>query len=270
MERLADKICLITGTASGIGKAIAELFCQEGAFVLISDINDEKGCTLSNQLLNRSEYVHLDVSKEEEWIKVYDHIKAHYGRLDVLINNAGITGFTETKGPFNAENFDLESWHKVIAVNCDGVALGCKYAIRLMKEHRIGSIVNISSRSGLVGIPQAVAYAASKAASRNHTKSVALYCAEQGYNIRCNSIHPAAILTPMWDPMLGEGGDREKMIEQISSQIPLKRMGSALEVAYAALYLASDESSYVTGIELHVDGGILAGSSAPPSKKDLK
>jgi 3(or 17)beta-hydroxysteroid dehydrogenase len=266
MERLADKVCLITGAANGIGKAIAELFYQEGAFVLLSDINDEEGQTLSNQLLERSEYFHLDVSKEEEWIKAYERIKTHYGRLDILINNAGITGFVEAKGPFNAENFDLESWHRVMTVNCDGVALGCKYAIRLMKAHRAGSIVNLSSRSGLVGIPHMVAYAASKAAVRNHTKSVALYCAEQGYNIRCNSIHPGAILTPMWDPMLGK--DRRKMIEQISSQIPLRRMGSALEVAYAALYLASDESSYVTGIELNVDGGILAGSSATPSKHE--
>jgi 3(or 17)beta-hydroxysteroid dehydrogenase len=157
MGRVANKICLITGVASGIGKAIAALFYQEGAFVLLSDSRDEEGYALSNQLPKRSEYFHLDVSKEEEWVKAYERIKADYGRLDILINNAGITGFFETKGPFNAENFDLESWHQVMAVNCDGVALGCKYAIRLMKAHRAGSIVNISSRSGLVGIPQMVA-----------------------------------------------------------------------------------------------------------------
>lgn len=187
--------------------------------------------------------------------------------MDVLVNNAGIGGFTQTKGPHDAENFDLDSWHKVMAVNSDGVALGCKYAIQLMKANHKGSIVNISSRSGLVGIPYMVAYAASKAAVRNHSKSVALYCADKGYNIRCNSIHPGAILTPMWDPMLGHGSQREKIIKQIEVEIPLRRMGDPVDVAFAALYLASDESTYVTGIELNVDGGILAGSAAAP--KDL-
>lgn len=199
-------------------------------------------------------------------INAAKYINEKFSQLDVLVNNAGIGGFTQTKGPHNAENFDLESWHKVMAVNADGVALGCKYAIQLMKSNQAGSIVNISSRSGLVGIPQMVAYAASKAAVRNHTKSVALYCAEKRYNIRCNSIHPGAILTPMWDPMLGEGIDRENMIRKISSEIPLGKMGTAVDLAYATLYLASDESKYVTGIELNVDGGILAGSTATPEE----
>jgi NAD(P)-dependent dehydrogenase (short-subunit alcohol dehydrogenase family) len=136
-----------------------------------------------------------------------------------------------------------------------------------MKKHQNGSIVNISSRAGIVGIPRMVAYAASKAAVRNHTKSVALYCAEMRYNIRCNSIHPGAILTPMWDPMFGEGEQREQMIREISSQVPLGRMGTPLDVANAALYFASDESAYVTGSELHIDGGILAGSEASPSDR---
>ena len=135
-----------------------------------------------------------------------------------------------------------------------------------MKTSNRASIVNISSRSGLVGIPAAVAYASSKAAVRNHTKSVALYCAEKGYPIRCHSIHPGAILTPLWDAMLGEGEPREAAIKGIAADIPLKVMGTPEDVAYAALYLASDESKYVTGIELNVDGGILAGSVAAPSK----
>lgn len=139
--------------------------------------------------------------------------------------------------------------------------LGCKYAIGLMKENS-GSIVNISSRSGVVGIPGAVAYASSKAAVRNHTKSVALYCAEKGYKIRCNSIHPAAIMTPMWDAMLGEGEQREKIIQEIEFGIPMGHFGEPVDVSFGALYLASDESKYVTGIELTIDGGILAGSEA--------
>lgn len=132
-----------------------------------------------------------------------------------------------------------------------------------MKKHG-GCIINLSSRSGLVGIPTAVAYASSKAAVRNHSKSVALYCAEKNYRIRCNSLHPGAILTPLWDSMLGEESNRKQIIEEITRQIPLKRMGDPKDVAYAVLYLASDESSYITGIELTIDGGILAGSAASP------
>ena len=137
----------------------------------------------------------------------------------MLVNNAGITGFLETSGPFDAEQVDLESWKEVHRVNADGVMLGCKYAIKMMKA-KGGSIINISSRSGMVGIPAAVAYASSKAAVRNHTKSVALYCAEKKYKIRCNSIHPAAIMTPMWDQMLGEGPQREAMIKDVEAGIP--------------------------------------------------
>jgi NAD(P)-dependent dehydrogenase (short-subunit alcohol dehydrogenase family) len=185
--------------------------------------------------------------------------------LDVLVNNAGISGQLQTSGPHDPEHLDIESWRQVHAVNSDGTALGCKYAIQLMKTNHSGSIINISSRAGIVGIPTMAAYAASKAAIRNHTKSVALYCAEKRYGIRCNSIHPGAILTPMWDPMLGEGEHRSAMIEAISQQIPLGEMGSPVEVANAALYLASEESRYVTGIELHIDGGVLAGSAATPA-----
>lgn len=136
-----------------------------------------------------------------------------------------------------------------------------------MKQKK-GSIVNISSRSGMVGIPGAAAYAASKAAVRNHTKSVALYCCEKGYDIRCNSIHPAAILTPMWEPMLGSGTEREGRLAQIAKDIPMRKLGTPEDVAYAALFLASDEAKYITGIELTVDGGILAGSSASPKKEE--
>jgi 3(or 17)beta-hydroxysteroid dehydrogenase len=265
MDRLAGKVALITGAARGIGKATAECFHQEGATVLISDINDVEGRRVARQLGDRSEYHHLDVREEADWEDVFHALDREYGRLDVLVNNAGIDGYTQTRGPHDPEHLDLESWRHVFAVNADGVALGCKYAIQLMRRHRSGSIVNISSRAGIVGIPAAVAYAASKAAVRNHTKSVALYCARKQYNIRCNSIHPGAILTQMWDPMLGEGQRRERLLRNMCAQVPLGRMGAPVNVAHAALYLASDESDYVTGIELNVDGGILAGSAATPS-----
>jgi len=263
MHRLENKIALITGAARGIGKAIAELFHKEGAIVIITDIRDDEGKDVAKSITDRSEYFHLDVKYEDEWKQAEEYLLKKYGRLDILINNAGITGFLETKGPFDAENSDLEAWEEVHKVNSTGVMLGCKYGIKLMKE-KSGSIVNISSRSGIVGIPGAVAYAASKAAVRNHTKSVALYCAEKKYNIRCNSIHPAAIMTPLWDAMLGEGGQRKQFIKFIEAGIPLGHFGDPLDVAYGALYLASDESKYVTGIELNIDGGILAGSEAKP------
>jgi 3(or 17)beta-hydroxysteroid dehydrogenase len=261
--RLRNKIALITGAARGIGQATAEMFHREGANVIITDIRDEEGNKLSDSLGKGSEYRHLNVKHEQEWKEIADYIREKYGPLDILVNNAGITGFLEANGPFDAEHADRETWEEVHRVNSTGVMLGCKYAINLMKE-KGGSIVNISSRSGVVGIPGAVAYAASKAAVRNHTKSVALYCAEKGYNIRCNSIHPAAIMTPMWDAMLGEGEQRRKIIEDVEFGIPMGHFGEPVDVAYGALYLASDESKYVTGIELTIDGGILAGSEAKP------
>ncbi|MEI7898194.1 MAG: SDR family oxidoreductase [bacterium] len=261
--RLKNKIALITGSARGIGEATAELFHREGAIVIISDIRDQEGQNLKNKLGNNTEYLHLDVKDENNWISTVDLIQEKFGRLDILVNNAGITGLLETTGPFDAEHADLKSWDEVHRVNSTGVMFGCKYAIRLMKDNG-GSIVNISSRSGIVGIPGAVAYAASKAAVRNHTKSVALYCAEKGYKIRCSSIHPAAIMTPMWDAMLGEGEQRMKKIKEIERGIPMGHFGEPVDVAFGALYLASDESKYVTGIELTIDGGILAGSEARP------
>ena len=264
MQRLKGKVALITGAAQGIGKAIAEVFHQQGAMVILSDINDVLGRATAAHL-DSTEYVHLDVREENDWASAFEHISDKCQRLDILVNNAGITGYPHTQGPHDPEHLDIDSWRQVHAVNSDGTALGCKYAIQIMKENHGGSIVNISSRAGIVGIPYMTAYAASKAAVRNHTKSVALYCAEKRYGIRCNSIHPGAILTPMWDPMLGDGEQREAMITAIGQQVPLGAMGSAADVAYAAVYLASDESKYVTGIELHIDGGILAGSSATPA-----
>ena len=146
----------------------------------------------------------------------------------------------------------------------DGTFLGCRYAIGAMKAKGSGSIINISSRSGLVGIPAAAAYASSKAAIRNHSKTVALYCAQQGWQIRCNSIHPAAILTPIWEPMLGDGPDREGKMAALVADTPLKRFGDPDEVAAIAVMLASDDATYITGSEFNIDGGLLAGSAAPP------
>ncbi len=266
-ERLREKIALITGAAQGIGFACAELFAKEGAYVFLSDINDDLGKKAAAKIGSQAKYLHLDVQSESDWDRVINQIIHEKHHLDILINNAGITGFQEDFGPQDPENASLDSWRKVHAVNSDGIFLGCKKAIHWMKSKK-GSIINVSSRSGLVGIPRAAAYAASKAAVRNHTKSVALYCCEQGYDIRCNSLHPAAILTPMWEPMLGSGKAREQKLAEFAKDIPMHRLGTPEDVAYAALFLASEESKYITGTELNIDGGILAGSSASPTRKD--
>lgn len=155
----------------------------------------------------------------------------------------------------------------VRAVNLDGVMLGCQAALRAMAATRSGSIINISSRSGLVGIPAAAAYAASKAGVRNHTKSVALWAAEQGWTVRCNSVHPAAILTPMWEAILGDGPEREANMAAAVADTPLRRFGTPEEVAALVVYLAADESAYTTGAEFVLDGGLLAGSAATPGSK---
>ncbi|MBA3816471.1 MAG: glucose 1-dehydrogenase [Parachlamydiaceae bacterium] len=266
--RVHKKVALVTGASQGIGKETALVLAKEGAVVIVSDINDSLGKMVSKEIGGECIYLHLDVAIEEDWKQAISTIIERFGKLNILVNNAGVTGFQEGFGPQDPENASLDSWRKVQAVNSDGTFLGCKYAIQSMKLSGEGSIINISSRSGLVGIPGASAYAASKASVRNHTKTVALYCCQQGYHIRCNSVHPAAILTPMWEPMLGTGPDRENRMAEIAKDIPMQKMGSVEDVANAVLFLASDESKYITGIELTIDGGILAGASATPKRQN--
>lgn len=268
MKRLEGKIALITGASRGIGEAIARAFATAGAFVYLSDINDAQGAVAAEKLGSGATYRHLDVREEFDWQRITSEILDRYGRLDVVVNNAGITGFEEGMVAHDPEHGSLNNWHAVHRTNLDGVFLGCKYAIQSMRRTGTGSIINISSRSGMVGVPAAAAYASSKAAVRNHTKTVALYCAEQNLAIRCNSIHPAAILTPMWEPLLGgPGPEREKRMKEFVQDTPLRRFGTPEEVAAVALLLASDEAAYMTGSELTIDGGILAGSVAMPTSE---
>jgi 3(or 17)beta-hydroxysteroid dehydrogenase len=252
MQRLNDKTCVV------IGRAIASRFHAEGAIVIATDIDAEAGMATATEIGCRFEK--LDVEQEADWLRLANSVPT----ADVVVNNAGVTGFEAGIVAHDPEHARLEDWRAVHRVNLDGTFLGCRYAIGAMKARGTGSIINISSRSGLVGIPLAAAYASSKAAIRNHSKTVALYCAQQGWQIRCNSVHPAAILTPMWEPMLGDGPDREAKMRSLVADTPLKRFGMPEEVAAIAVMLASDEATYVTGTEITIDGGLLAGSAAAP------
>lgn len=263
-DRLADKVVVITGAARGIGAAIAQRFAVEGAQVWVTDIDTAAGHALADAIGPATRFAELDVTDEDQWRQLVDRVIDSDGKLDVLVNNAGITGLGDNNSAHDPEHTTLDEWRRVHRVNLDGVFLGCKYAIRAMRPRRSGSIINISSRSGLVGIPGAAAYASSKAAVRNHSKTVALWCAQQGLTIRCNSVHPAAILTAIWETMLGDGPDREARMAALVKDTPLQRFGTVEEVAALVLYLATDEAGYVTGSEFNIDGGLLAGSAASP------
>ncbi|WP_076069078.1 SDR family oxidoreductase [Sphingomonas montana] len=256
--RLHHKICVVTGAARGIGRAIAARFHAEGATVIVTDIDAPAGAATAAAIGCRFEA--LDVREEADWHRLAAIVPV----ADVVVNNAGITGFEQGMVAHDPEHASLTDWRAVHRVNLDGTFLCCRYAIGAMKGAGTGSIINISSRSGLVGIPAAAAYASSKAAVRNHSKTVALYCAQQGWRIRCNSVHPAAILTDIWEPMLGTGDDREDRMAALVADTPLRRFGMPDEVAAIAVTLASDEATYVTGTEISIDGGLLAGSAASP------
>jgi len=258
MPNLQNKTALVTGAASGIGAAIAKAFSDEGAKVIVTDILETEGQATAEAI--GAEFHRLDVQSETDWADV---LEAH-PKLDILVNNAGITGFETGELVHDPEKASLDAWRNVHAVNLDGTFLGCRTAIAAMKASGAGSIINISSRSGLVGIPGAAAYASSKAAIINHTRSVALYCAQQGWAIRCNAIAPAAILTPIWEPMIGDGPDRDEKMAALVADTPLKRFGQPAEVAALAVMLASDGATYMTGETLTLDGGLLAGSAASP------
>ena len=266
MHRLANRTALVTGAARGIGLEVARRLLDEGAQVVLTDIRDDEGCIAASALGASATYRRLDVREPGDWDRVVSECLQRHGRLDVLVNNAGITGFDEHPGAHDPANVSLDAWRAVMATNLDGVMLGCQAAIRAMSPAGRGSIINIGSRSGVVGIAGAAPYAASKAGVRNHTKSVALWCAEQGLAIRCNVVQPAAILTVMWEPLLGTGADRDANMAAAVAETPLKRFGTAAEVAALVAFLASDESAYCTGGEFNIDGGLLAGSAAAPKR----
>jgi NAD(P)-dependent dehydrogenase (short-subunit alcohol dehydrogenase family) len=246
---LEGKVALITGAASGIGRACADMFGSEGAELALTDINlagladfTPQGALVSEQ----------DVTDEGRWREVVDAVVEKFGHIDVLVNNAGIA----TIG--NIEKTTLADWRRTQAVNAESVFIGCREAVRAMKAGGGGSIVNISSVAGIIGDANSVAYCASKAAVRLTTKSVALHCAQKGYPIRCNSVHPSFTQTAMVEGFIAAARDPARLREGLARAIPVGRFGKASEIAAAVLYLASDESAFTTGAELVVDGGLTA------------
>ena len=246
--RLEGKVALISGGARGMGAEEALLFAKEGARVVVADVLEGEGRDIAAQIPGgQAIFVRLDVTKEGDWQRAVSMAEEVYKRLDILVNNAGVSAVG------GIEDTTVEEWDRVMEVNAKGVFLGTKYAIPAMQRTGGGSIINISSQLGIVAMAESSPqYIASKGAVRLLTKSTALQYAADG--IRCNSVHPGPIVTPMTEGRRSDEAVRELM----ESRIPLGRYGEAIEVAYGVLYLASDESSFVTGSELVIDGGWVA------------
>jgi NAD(P)-dependent dehydrogenase (short-subunit alcohol dehydrogenase family) len=252
MGRVQDKVALVTGGASGIGFAAAKLFVAEGATVVVADRNAATSTAAVAELGQRARFHRLDVTREDEWVAVTDAAVRDFGRIDILVNNAGVVLFKDI------EATTLDEWRDLMAVNLDGVFLGCKHAVRVMKDRGGGAIVNMSSVAGMIGHGSLSAYCASKGGVRLLTKSVALHCARKGYDIRCNSVHPSFAETPMLQSMIGAARNPEKLAASFASAAPLGRLAQPIEIARTILFLASDESAFTTGAEMVVDGGLTA------------
>ena len=255
MSRVEGKVAIITGAASGLGFAAAQKLLEEGAKVMLSDINEEVINSMSERLSQFSQTqfstcIH-DVTNEDSWIELIDKTEKVFGKINILVNSAGISLGADIVST------DYEIWKKVHEVNLDSVFLGCKYAIPKMSAHGHGSIINISSISGIVAGWNTAAYNSSKAGVRLLSKSVALYCAKKGYDVRCNSLHPAFVNTPILDPLKQAFG-ADEAVAKLARQIPMNKIGDTDDVSYAILYLASDESKFMTGTEIVLDGGLSA------------
>ena len=256
MNRVDGKVALVTGGASGIGAATATVLVQAGAQVVLTDLDEARGRALAGELGNRARFMSQDVTSPEHWQRVVEDVLAHEGKLDVLVNNAGVAR------PEDIETMTLEDWHGVMRVNLDGVFLGLQAAVKAMKA-RGGSIVNISSIMGMVG-GAGPAYNASKGGVRTLTKSVMAYCARMGYAIRVNSVHPGYIWTPMVQGAVAQASDffpgttPDELKADLISKHPIGRLGEPMEIARGVLFLASDDSSFMNGAELVIDGGYTA------------
>ncbi len=254
MGRLDGKVALLTGGASGLGKATGELMAAEGATVVLSDLQTVAGETVAATIRDAGsacEFKHHDTTVEEHWDRICAEILNEYGHLDILLNGAGV-GSNAT----DLEDMDIETWRHCIAVNLDGVFLGCKHGIRAMRKGQGGSIINISSILGFTGMPTASNYCASKGGVRLLTKAAALECARKTPRIRVNSIHPGFIDTPMVAGAIQRRGPAFR--DYIETNVPFGELGEPADIAEGVVYLASDAAKFVTGSELTIDGGFLA------------
>lgn len=250
------KVVLVTGAASGIGAASCRALADRGAKIALSDIDADTGEALVNELREsgaEATFIPLDVRDEAQWRTAVDQVLARFGALDGLVNNAGIAAIC------GIEEETLEGWRRTQDINTDAVFLGCREAVRVMKG-RGGSIVNVSSIEGIVGDPMLPAYNASKGAVRALTKSLALYCAENGTGIRVNSLHPGYVATPLVSGALGKlaAADAEAFANRVVASIPMGRMAEADEIAEGVVFLISESARYMTGSELIMDGGYTA------------
>ena len=261
MDRVKGKVALVTGAESadgevvGLGRASALMLAREGAKVVATDIAPRAQGSVADEIRGaggEAISVRHDVSAEADWQGAIEAAFAAFGRLDVVVNVAGLSQ------DGSVEDTELEDWRRLMAVNLDGVFLGIKHGVAAMKRSGGGSIINISSIYGSVGGKNIAAYSASKGAVRNLTKSAALHCAAAGYGIRVNSVHPGSCLTPMYTRYWSAKSSVEEGMVENLSETPMGRLGTPDDVAYGVLYLASDESSFMTGAELVIDGGFLA------------
>lgn len=254
MGRVQGKVALVTGAGLGLGRATSLLLAKEGAKLVVTDIDEKLAANTAEAIAEAGGdalALRHDVSNPDDWPAVIAEIDKKFGRLDVLVNNAGIA-IAKT-----IEDTTLAEWRRTMAINLDGVFLGCQAGIGLMKKSG-GSIVNLSSIDGIIGEADLAAYCASKGGVRTLTKAVAVHCAEQKYGIRCNSIHPGYIWTPQTENYLRDLGRLEEERVKALSRHPIGFLGEPNDIAYMVLYLASDESKFVTGAEMVVDGGYLA------------
>ena len=257
MGRVSNKVIIITGAASGLGKADAIRLSEEGAKLVLTDINVQEGEQVVKECKNEALFFEQDVSQEKSWSDLIKTTLSEFGKLDVLVNNAGIAQIG------NIESTTTDQWRDILRVNLDSVFFGCRAAIPEMSKSGGGSIINMSSTTALIGLSPYLAYSAAKGGIRSMTKSIAIHCQEQKNNIRCNSIHPGSIFTPMVDDALKNLAGI-KLMDQEDPEATRKAMGigEPLDVANLVLFLASEESKHINGAELVIDNGATAGDAS--------